>query len=98
MTAALCLSDERRPPDCTPVTRFLDHLGKAGLTSARAQYKSAARHFLFWLGEHGIAVCDVDELIVQRFRRHRCRCPRYSAATSLDRRLSQLHSPVCAVS
>jgi len=79
LTAALCLSDERRPPDCTPVTRFLDHLGKAGLTSARAQYKSAARHFLFWLGEQGIAVCDVDESIVQRFRRHRCQCPRYSA-------------------
>ena len=79
MTASLCLSGERRPPDCTLATRFLDHLGKTGLTSARAQYKSAARHFLFWLGKRGIAVGDVDESIVQRFRRHQCRCPRYSA-------------------
>jgi site-specific recombinase XerD len=79
LTASLCLSGERRPPDYTHATRFLDHLGKTRLSSARALYKSAARHFLFWLEQRSIAVCDVDESIVQRFRRHRCRCPRYSA-------------------
>lgn len=79
MTAPLCLSSECRPPDYTPATRFLDHLGTSGPTSARAQYKSAARHFLLWLDKLGGAVSDVDDSIVQRFGRHRCRCPRYSA-------------------
>lgn len=79
MTAPLCLSSKRRPPDYTPATRFLDHLGMSGPASARAQYKSAARHFLLWLDKLGDAISDVDESIVQRFGRHRCRCPRYSA-------------------
>ena len=79
MTASLSPSSDRRPPDYTLATRFLGHLAKNGLTGDGRVHKSAARHFLFWLHKRGIALSSVDESIVQRFRRHRCRCPRYSA-------------------
>jgi site-specific recombinase XerD len=79
LTAPLYLSSDRRLPDYTPAARFLDHLAKNGLTGDGRHYKSAARHFLFWLDKRAIALSSVDESIVQQFRRHRCRCPRYSA-------------------
>jgi site-specific recombinase XerD len=79
LTASLYPSSDCRPPDYTPAARFLDHLAKGGLAGDGRHYKSAARHFLFWLDKRAIALRSVDESIVQRFRRHRCRCQRYSA-------------------
>lgn len=46
---------------------------------------SAARHFLKWAADHGIAHIDFDAATVDRFARHRCRCGRYS--------LKQLRDP-----
>jgi site-specific recombinase XerD len=43
-------------------------------------YSSAARHFAFWLERRRIPLASVDAALVDRFMRHRCRCPRYSAA------------------
>lgn len=79
MTAPLYLSSDRRLPDYTPAVRFLDHLAKNGLTGDGRHYRSAARHFLFWLHNRGTALSNVDDTIVERFRRHKCRCARYSA-------------------
>lgn len=38
-------------------------------------YKTAASHFLQWLGIAGISVTDANADLVLRFARHRCRCP-----------------------
>src|SRR5208337_1835959 len=37
----------------------------------------AARHFLLWLDRRCIPVASVDDAIIDRFARHRCRCGRY---------------------
>jgi len=39
-----------------------------------AGYRAAARHFLYWIGQQGVAVSAVDDAVVQRFEKHRCRC------------------------
>ena len=38
-------------------------------------FDHAARHLAHWLAEAEIAVADIDEAVVARFARHRCRCP-----------------------
>lgn len=40
-----------------------------------AGYENAARHFADWLCRSGITLRSVDESVVLRFARHRCRCP-----------------------
>lgn len=39
-----------------------------------AAYKAAARHFLYWLEQQGIAVAAIDDGVVERFEKHQCRC------------------------
>jgi integrase len=51
-------------------------LGSAA--GSAALYKAAARHFLFWIEQQGIAVTTVDDAVVRRFERHRCRCQGFS--------------------
>jgi site-specific recombinase XerD len=53
-------------------------------TSSFVNYGSAARHFLFWLNRTRIPIRSVDSTIVRHFAKHRCRCPRYSAARLRD--------------
>ena len=54
---------------------------RRGLRSAAslAQAASAARHFLRWTSARHIPIAAIDDDVVERFRRHRCTCPRYSA-------------------
>jgi site-specific recombinase XerD len=40
-----------------------------------AGYDDSARHFAHWLCRSRIEFSQVDEDVVQRFARHRCRCP-----------------------
>ena len=40
-----------------------------------ADYEASARHFAQWLQLAGIAVGRIDDAVVRRFARHRCRCP-----------------------
>lgn len=47
-------------------------------TGSAALYKAAARHFLFWIDQQGIAVSTVDDAAVRRFEKHRCRCQGFS--------------------
>lgn len=41
--------------------------------------QAAVRHFLHWLEQQEIAVVSIDDGVVRRFEKHRCRCPGYSA-------------------
>lgn len=41
-------------------------------------YKAAARHFLFWVEQQGIALPAVDDAVVRRFEEHACRCQGFS--------------------
>ena len=40
-----------------------------------ADYEASARHFAQWLQLAGIAAGRIDDAVVWRFARHRCRCP-----------------------
>jgi site-specific recombinase XerD len=57
------------------VTQFTHSLSKDGYTELSVLgYDDAARHLAHWLADAGIAVAEIDEAIVDRFARHRCRC------------------------
>ncbi|HTR84452.1 MAG TPA: tyrosine-type recombinase/integrase [Reyranella sp.] len=47
--------------------------------AALAQAGSAARHLLRWTSTRRIPIETIDDDVVERFARHRCTCPRYSA-------------------
>ena len=58
------------------VAAFASHLSGLGHASLTVTgYESSARHFAQWLARAKIAVADVDDDVVHRFTRHRCRCP-----------------------
>ena len=63
--------------DLTPVVaEFTRHLSQEGYTDLTLRgFDHAARHLAHWLADAGIAVADIDEAVVGRFARHRCRCP-----------------------
>jgi integrase len=68
----------RAGPQHGLVTAFLAHLRDAGSPETFPLHGSAARHFLTWLERQRIPLSSVDDTVVARFARHRCRCPRYS--------------------
>lgn len=58
------------------VAEFMRHLSQEGYTDLTLRgFDHAARHLAYWLAEAGIAIADIDEAVVGRFARHRCRCP-----------------------
>ena len=63
------------------VEEFTRQLSDAGHTELTVRgYDGAARHLAHWLAQAKVAVRDIDETIVGRFARHRCRCPGVSHA------------------
>jgi integrase/recombinase XerD len=57
------------------VLAFVNHLSALGHTSLTVTgYEASARHFAHWLTRSSIEVGDVDDDVIQRFVRHRCRC------------------------
>jgi|APThiThiocy_cv2_1041547.scaffolds.fasta_scaffold17793_2 integrase len=60
------------------ISRFLSGCLPRSATSM-AQAGSAARHLLRWTSIRHIPIEAIDDHVVERFRRHRCTCPRYSA-------------------
>lgn len=60
------------------LTAFLSSLPAKGQGTA-VLYRAATRHFLCWLAASEIAISSIDDDVVRRFEKHRCRCPRYSA-------------------
>lgn len=63
-------------PDVLSTAFHSSLLGSAA--GSAALYKAAARHFLFWIEQEGIAVSTVDDTVVRRFEKHRCRCQGFS--------------------
>jgi integrase/recombinase XerD len=58
------------------VAQFTHHLSQEGFTDLTLRgFDHAARHLAHWLAATGIAVANVDDAVVARFARHRCRCP-----------------------
>jgi len=58
------------------VEGFVRHLSADGYTGLTvAGYEASARHFAQWLTRTGIAHRDINDDVVRRFARHRCRCP-----------------------
>lgn len=58
------------------VAEFVEQLRALGHSRfTTGGYEASARHFACWLTRTGLAVCDVDDDVVRRFARHRCRCP-----------------------
>jgi integrase/recombinase XerD len=58
------------------VTEFMAHLRALGYSYLTVRnYEGSARHFACWLVRERLAVGNVDEDVVSRFARHRCRCP-----------------------
>ena len=63
--------------DLAPVVaEFTRHLSQEGYSDLTLRgFDHAARHLAHWLAAAEIAVADIDEAVVGRFARHRCRCP-----------------------
>ena len=78
------LSEDRRSGrrrmdagDLAPlVEEFTRHLSEAGHTALTLRgFDGAARHLSQWLVQAKVKVADIDETVIDRFARHRCRCP-----------------------
>ena len=52
--------------------------------SSNRRHGFAARHLLFWLKLRKIALVDVDNAVLERFGKHRCRCRRYRTQPNRD--------------
>ena len=58
------------------VAQFTRQLSEAGYTDFTVRgFDGAARHLAHWLVQVKTAVADIDEVVIGRFARHRCRCP-----------------------
>src|SRR5215475_322086 len=68
---------EAPTPDAL-LTAFLSSLQGSAAVSV-ALYKAAARHFLYWIEQQGLAVSAIDDAVVRRFEKHRCRCQGFSS-------------------
>src|SRR5438874_2448447 len=57
------------------VTEFTNHLADLRYTRVIVQsYEDAACHFAEWVQRSGTSLADVDETVLGRFARHRCKC------------------------
>jgi integrase/recombinase XerD len=60
----------------TPLKKFTSHLRDLGHTPLTvAAYSDSVRHFGAWLSRVEVGPAQIDDQIVARFARHRCRCP-----------------------
>jgi site-specific recombinase XerD len=68
-----CMDAGSLAPHVAEFTRQLSELGHTDLTVGG--YDAAARHLAQWLALTKIPVADIDDAVIDRFARHRCRCP-----------------------
>jgi len=66
------------------ISLFLLHGPQPRSAAAMARAGSAARHLLRWTSAGHIPIDTIDDDVVQRFARHCCTCPRYSAHQLCD--------------
>lgn len=76
--------DSALRPDDHLVAAFIDDLRGTHAPGTLWGYMGAARHFLLWLARRRIPLSSVDDTAVERFARHRCRCPRYRSQALKD--------------
>lgn len=80
MTIAVCFARPARWMDAGPLQPFIDAF-VVGLRARRhtaltvSNYENSARHFAGWLCCSKVQLGQVDEDVIQRFAKHRCRCP-----------------------
>ena len=80
MTIDACFLSPARWMDAGPfqplIDAFVSEL-QAGRHTALtiSNYENSARHFADWLCRSGIELSQVGEDVIQRFAKHRCRCP-----------------------
>jgi integrase/recombinase XerD len=68
-----CMNAGALAPQVAQFTRHLSELGHSRLTVSG--YEAAARHMAQWLALTKVAVVEIDDAVIDRFGRHRCRCP-----------------------
>ena len=68
-----CMNAGALAPQVAQFTRHLSELGHSRLTVSG--YEAAARHIAQWLALTKVAVVEIDDAVIDRFGRHRCRCP-----------------------
>ena len=68
-----CMDAGNLSPLVAEFTRHLSELGYTALTVAG--YDAAARHVAQWQTLTRAAIADIDDAVIDRFARHRCRCP-----------------------
>jgi integrase/recombinase XerD len=57
------------------VAEFTHYLSETGHTALTVRsYEGLARHLAHWLELSKVTVADIDETVIRRFARHRCRC------------------------
>lgn len=72
------------------VEKFKDSVLAQGCRQITAEaYRQPATHFVIWLHQSRIPLCDVDESVIERFAEHDCLC----LGVSWRRRTSQVLSP-----
>ncbi|SMB28216.1 Site-specific integrase/recombinase (modular protein) [Sterolibacterium denitrificans] len=55
---------------------FATYLGEQGYAPTTVEsYERCCRHFVVWLRQHHLRLCDVDEAVLRRFYVHDCICP-----------------------
>jgi integrase/recombinase XerD len=58
------------------VAEYRHHLSGVGHTPLMViSYDASARHFAYWLTQAEIAVGNINNAVIDRFRQHCCRCP-----------------------
>ena len=73
------------------VERFAAHLAGLGYTPLTVTgYSDSSRHFGGWLRRTGVCPAQIDDDVIARFAKHRCRCPgirqsRYLSAQYVNR-------------
>src|SRR4029077_5727326 len=87
-TNARCARQRAHVNEPAPwVAKFTQGLVDAGYTSQTVRYYDAvARHLAHWLLRAEVAITDVDEIVIGRFARHRCRCFGQRRATRISSR------------
>lgn len=80
MTTAACFSSPARRMDAGPLQPLIDAFigelqGRRHTALTISNYENAARHFGNWLCRSKIELSQIGEDVVERFARHRCRCP-----------------------
>ena len=67
------------------VQSYIDHLVSRGYQAGTIHHLGhSARHFCYWLNQADVGVAQIDDGVIDRFARHKCRCPGERASDTLS--------------